>query len=104
MAETFDIYDPHLAHIGEIPISPQQREQLHRGGTITMSYHTPRMLRELIGIRNGQFDVIETDNHLIVTDVEEAKRFIELQTDIARAMKQPDKWVDPDAESNAPVR
>ena len=104
MAESFDIYDPNLAHIGEISISPQQREQLHRGGTVTIAYHTPRMLRELVGVRNGQFDVIETDNHLIVTDVDTAKRFIELQIDIARAMKDPSKWTDPDAESDSPVR
>ena len=104
MAESFDIYDPHLAHIGEIPISPQQRQQLHRGGTITLSYHTPRMLQGMLGQRNGQFDVIETDNRLIVSDVEQAKRFIELQADIARAMKQPDKWTDPDAKSDLTVR
>ena len=104
MAEIFDIYDPNLVHVGEIPISPRQREQLHRGGTITMSYHTPRMLREIIGVHNGQFDVIETDDRLIVSDVEQAKRVIELQTDIARALKQTEKWIDPDAKGNDPVR
>ena len=104
MAETFDIYDPHLAHIGEIPISPQQREQLHRGGTITMSYHTPRMLNVALGSRNGQFDLIETDNRLIATDVEEVKRYIMHNADVARLLKQPEKWIDPDAESDSPVR
>ena len=104
MAEIFDIYDPHLAHIGEIPISTRDRMQLHHGGTVTVIYHTPRMLRGMITPINGQFDIIETDNKLIVSDVEQAKRYILLNADVARAMKQPDKWIDPDAESNSPVR
>ena len=104
MADTFDIYDPNLAHIGEIPISTRDRAQLHRGGTITIVYHTPRMLREMVAVRNGQFDVKEINDRLIVTDIEQAKCFIELQADVARAMKQPDKWIDPDAENNSSVR
>ena len=105
MADTFDIHDVDRMLIGEIPISPQQREQLHRGLCITIQYHTPRMLREILGPRNGQFEVQEGDDHrLIVNDVEQAKAFIILQLDIARAMKEPDKWIDPDAKSDAPIR
>ena len=104
MAEIFDVYDQDHAQIGAIPISPQQREQLHAGSVITISFHTPRMLNQLLGARNGAFDVREINGRLVVTDSEQAKRYIELQADVGRAMKQPEKWTDPDAESNSSVR
>ena len=104
MVEVFDVYDANAAHIGEIPISQRDRKQLHKGGTITIQYHTPRMLREFLGPRNGQFEITEIDGRLIVNDGEQAKRYILLNADVERAMKQPDKWSDPDAESDSPVR
>ena len=103
-AEVFDIYEASGAHIGEIPISPQQRTQLHAGGTITIMYHTPRMLQGMLGQNNGTFEVTEVNGQLIVSNADEAKRYIGMQLDIARAMKQPDKWTDPDAESDSPIR
>ena len=67
-------------------------------------YHTPRMLQGMLGQKNGMFEVTEVDGQLIASNPEEAKRYITMQIDIARAMKQPDKWIDPDAESNSSVR
>ena len=104
MAEQFDVYDASNALIGEIPISAQQRAVLHAGGTISISYHTPRMLREAIPQSNGTFDVFELDGRLFVSDVEQVKRYAAMQLDIARAMKQPEKWTDPDAKSDSPIR
>ena len=104
MAEVFDVYDAGRAHIGEIPISPQQRAQLHAGTTITITFHTPRMLAHTLGTRNGTFDVHEIDGRLIVSDPAQAKRYIELQLEVAHAMQQPKKWTDPDAESDSPIR
>ena len=103
MAEVFDVYD-NEALIGAIPISPQQRAQLQTGASITITYHTPRMLRQTIAARNGMFDVVVANNRLIVSNPEAVKQYIEMQLDIARAMKQPDKWTDPDAEGNNPIR
>ena len=105
MAEMFDIYDATGAQIGAIPISAQQREQLHAGVGISIAYHTPRMLREALGIQNGNFEVREDDRGRLITDhIEQVKRYIILQSDIARAMKQPDKWTDPDAQSDSSIR
>ena len=103
-AEVFWIYEATGAQIGEIPISPQQLKALHAGGTVTIQYHTPRMLQGMLGQKNGAFDVTEIDGQLIVSSAEAVKQYIELQAQIAKAMKQPDKWTDPDAESNSPVR
>ena len=103
-ADVFWVYEANGAQIGEIPISPQQRAQLHAGGTVTIQYHTPRMLQGMLGQKNGSFEVTEVDGQLIVFNPDEAKRYITMQLDIARAMKQPDKWTDPDAESDSPIR
>ena len=104
MAEVFDIYDMQGAHIGAIPISPRDRAQLHSGSPIIITYHTPRMLHAELGPRNGLFEVSEVDDKLIVNNVEEAKAYILLNADVERLMKQPNKWIDPDAKSDSPVR
>ena len=104
MADMFDVYDIDGAQIGAIPISPQQRKQLHAGATINITYHTPRMLQGVLGQQNGSFELMEIDGKLVVNDPEQAKRYVAMQIDIARVMKQPDKWTDPDAESNNPIR
>ena len=97
MADQFNVYEATGAHIGELPISPQQREQLHAGTTISIRYHTPRMLQGVLGQKNGSFEVMEVNGRLVVNDPDQAKRYIAMQIDIAHAMKQPDKWSDPDA-------
>ena len=99
-----EIYDANLERIGEIPISLQQLEALYSGATVTVNYHRPRMLRELMPETSGSFEVREDGGKLIGNDPEQAKRYMTLQVDIAAAMKQPKKWIDPDAESNAPIR
>jgi hypothetical protein len=104
MAETFDVYEPNGAQIGAVPISPRDLSVLHNGGTITVTFHTPRMLRQVLDIMNGSFDLIEVDGKIVTTQPETVKRYIEMQADIAKAMKDKNKWSDPDAESDAPVR
>jgi len=104
MAELFDVYESNGALIGAIPISPQQRNRLHAGSIITIMFHTPRMLREAIPIQGGQFDLVEDDGKILAADVETVKRYIEMQDAIAKAMRDPSKWIDPDAKSDPPVR
>jgi len=104
MAETFDVYEPTGALIGGIPISPQQRAQLHAGQTITIAFHTPRMLREAMPVASGSFEVTELEGKLIALNGEDVKRYIDMQAEIAKAMQDPSKWTDPDAKSDDPVR
>ena len=104
MAEVFDVYEPGGAQIGGIPISPQSLKQVHAGGTVTIAFHTPRMLRGVLGQKNGSFEVMEVNGKLVVNDPDQAKQYIAMQLDIARMMKQPEKWTDPDAESDSSVR
>jgi hypothetical protein len=104
MADVFDVYEANGTHIGELPISPEDLNLLHDGATITINFHTPRMLRQVLEIMNGSFELIEVDGKIITAQPEIVKRYITMQTDIARAMKEPNKWTDPDAESDAPIR
>ena len=104
MAELFDVYEANGAQIGAVPISPRDLAVLHDGGTITVTFHTPRMLRQVLDIMNGSFDLIEVDGKIVTTQPETVKRYIEMQADIAKAMKDKSKWTDPDAESDPSVR
>jgi len=104
MAELFEIYDTSGAHIGAIPISPRDLAILHSGIAVTISFHTPRMLREAIANASGAFEVVEIDRKLIALNAEIVKQYITMQEQIAAAMKDPSKWIDPDAKSDDPVR
>jgi hypothetical protein len=100
----FDVYDgASSALIGAIPISPQDLTLLHNGSVVTVNYHTPRMLRAAFDLRNGAFTVIEIDGKLFVSDAEAVKLYIELLANIAKARKDPSKWIS-DAEGNPPIR
>jgi len=93
MAELFDVYEATGALIGAVPISPLELDKLHNGQTITIMFHTPRMLRDKLGERNGVFEVLELDGKLFVTNPDDVKRYIELQ-----------KAIEENAKSNSAVR
>jgi hypothetical protein len=104
MAELFDVFEPTGALIGAIPLSAHMLRQLHGGQTVTIMFHTPRMLRDLMRPAAGSFEVTELKGKLVATNGEAVKQYIAMQAEIATSMKQAEKWSDPDAESNDPVR
>jgi hypothetical protein len=84
MAELFDVHEPTGALIGAIPISPQQRQQLHAGQPITVMFHTPRMLREKIAVRQGTFELMELEGKLFAPNGDAVREYIELQAEIEK--------------------
>jgi len=95
MAELFDVHEATGALIGGIPISPQDLATLHRGETVTIQFHTPKMLREELGAHNGVFEIMELDGKLLVTNPDAVKEYIELQEAIGKLKN---------AQSDRPVR
>jgi len=79
---TFDVFDGDGNMIGAVPISPMQYDHLKKGAEIEIRFHTPRMLREILAVRNGVFKVKETGGLFVVDDAEQAKEYLKLQAEI----------------------
>jgi hypothetical protein len=80
-----ELYDKENRCIGELPISPQQHEKLCAGETITVSFHTPRMLIAKIGACNGTLELSMVDGHLTTLHADQLERYRKLQAAIKEA-------------------
>jgi hypothetical protein len=83
-----EIFDADGNSIGKIPLSARQLDLLAVGENITVQFHTPQLLRHLVGEHSGFFLLGKNAaGHIVVPpdQVAELKRFIKLFTDIKRA-------------------
>ncbi len=70
------IYDSNGTYIGDLPISEQDQAKLDAGG-VALSFHTPRMLRETMGVNNFTVFLSADANGKVVADSpEQVKRAI----------------------------
>jgi len=60
-----DIYDRNGNLIASLPLSDQQAALLDKEGTLTVQYHTPQLLRHLLGDRNGTFDLHKDGGRIV---------------------------------------
>jgi hypothetical protein len=77
------IYDSDGNEIGGIPLSDKQRETIETGAEIVVIYHTPQMLRSLLGERNGSFMLRKIGERVVTTTAAAVKDFVALQKAIA---------------------
>ena len=82
-----EIFDVDGNSLGKIPLSARQMDLLAVGENITVQYHTPQLLRHLVGERSGSFELGKNAAGQIVVvpdDVVALQRFVKLFTDIKR--------------------
>jgi len=79
------IYDSDGKDIGSIPLSDKQRAMLETGAEIVVIYHTPQLLRSLLGERNGSFVLHKDGDRVVTTTAAEVKEFAALQKAITAA-------------------
>lgn len=77
------IYDSDGNEIGSIPLSDKQRATIETGAEIVVIYHTPQMLRSVLGERNGTFVLRKDGERVVTTTTAAAKEFVALQKAIA---------------------
>lgn len=79
------IYDSDGTVIGSIALSDKQRTLLEAGEDITVIYHTPQLLRSLLGERSGSFTLRKVHQRIETDEPDAVKHFVALQQAIARA-------------------
>lgn len=83
------IYDNEGNEIAEIDLSEKQRAVLETGENIVMIYHTPQMLRYLLGEHTGTFVLHKHDEQVIVNDAGRLRKYADLQRAIKAAREHP---------------
>jgi hypothetical protein len=82
------IYDSEGNELGRMPLSDKQRATIETGADIVVIYHTPQMLRSLLGERNGSFILRKDGDRVVTTTAAAVKEFVGLQAGIAAAKAQ----------------
>jgi hypothetical protein len=65
--------------IADIPLSMKQMAMLEAGEAITVIFHTPQMLRDLLGPRNGAFTLVKDNDRITTAEPDSVKQFADLQ-------------------------
>jgi len=82
------VYDPEGKHSLDLPLSEKQRALLEAGGEVTIVYHTPQLMRGLIGRSSGQLKVKQTDGRCMASDPLAFRAFQALWVAIEGVRKQ----------------
>jgi hypothetical protein len=82
------IYDADGNEIGSIPLSDKQRTTIETGADIVVIYHTPQMLRSLLGDCNGSFVLRKDGDRVLTTTPSAVKDYAKLRAAIAAAKQE----------------
>jgi hypothetical protein len=82
------IYDSDGTVIGSIALSDKQQTLLEAGEDIVVIYHTPQLLRSLLGERNGSFMLRKDGERVVTTTTAAVKEFMAIQAGVAAARAQ----------------
>jgi len=77
-----DIFDSEGNVIAAISLSERNRELLDRGVTVTIMYHTPQLMRSVLGDQSGQFALFKHEDQIRTTDPMQVKAYADLQANI----------------------
>ena len=80
------IFDDNGTELADITLSEKQQTILDAGENIVVLYHTPQLLRAVLGEQNGSFTLTKGSNDSIVTsDPVSLKKYADLQRAIKAA-------------------
>ena len=82
-----DIYNDDGETITEMPLTEKQLAILEVAGEIAVIFHTPQLLRSLLGDRSGSFSLHKRDDRVVTREPQAVKRYADLQKAIAAAQR-----------------
>ena len=71
--------------LGTISLSEKTLALLDEGENVTVLYHTPQLLRDQLGQRNGAFALYKEGDHIMTDSPERLSEYLQLQSAIAAA-------------------
>ena len=78
------IFDGDGNEIADIEISEKQTKILELGEEVVLLFHTPQLLRSLLGERTGSFTLKKIGARVIAMDADSVKKY----ADMLRAVKK----------------
>lgn len=81
----FDIYHEDGSKLGAMALSEKSQGLLDEGESVTVLYHTPRMLQDQLGNKNGAFGLRKDGDRIVTDSPAQVGEFLALQTAIAAA-------------------
>ena len=84
------IHDAGGAVIGEITLSSKMIAALETGGEITLMFHTPQLLRGLLGESAGSVVLRKEGERIVAGNPQSVRKYCDLQKAIAAARRIPD--------------
>jgi hypothetical protein len=79
------IFDNNGNELADIALSEKQQTLLNTGENIVVIYHTPQMLRGLLGEQTGSFVLTKHQTQIVVNDADRLRAFADLQRAIKAA-------------------
>jgi hypothetical protein len=83
-----EVFDRDGNRIDEIILSPKKVDLLARGVAVEVTYHTPQLLRYVLGEEHGTFTLGRTGERITAADPEAIRRYVRLQKRI-KAVREP---------------
>ena len=84
------IHDDDGNEIADMTLSEKQDAILKAGEEIVVIYHTPQLLRTLLGEQNGTFVLRKNGDRITTANAATVKKFADLQRAIKAAREQRD--------------
>ncbi len=82
------IHDGDGNEIGDIALSEKQQGVLETGEEIVVIYHTPQLLRHLLGEQSGSFVLQKRGQRIVAKDADHLRGYANLQRAIKAAREQ----------------
>jgi hypothetical protein len=82
-----DVFTRKGEYLGMVAMSPMQHDKLYAEGSIVVTYHTPQLLRNILGQRSGQFKLYKSGEDIVTDDVAAVKECAEMFKRIALSAK-----------------
>ena len=73
------IFDGDGNELADIPLSERNQHVLDHDEEIVIIYHTPQMLRYVLGEKSGTFTLRKRGDHIIAADVVSLRAYADLQ-------------------------
>jgi hypothetical protein len=73
------IFDRDGNELADIPLSERNQHVLDHDEEVVIIYHTPQMLRYVLGEKSGTFTLRKSGSHIVAADVVSLRAYADLQ-------------------------
>jgi len=82
------VFDKDGHELADVAISERQLGVLELGEEVVVVYHTPQLLRYVLGEQNGSFMLRKIGQHIVAADIDGFRKYADLQRAIRAAREQ----------------